>query len=84
VSDVNGMIKEVITTTAKESDIKQLDKLTENEKSFVFAKSLSKEKKKSLRKKEIFDGIIERKVKSQKKLRTKQKKIIKNLLKLKP
>ncbi|WP_187647583.1 transposase [Nitrosophilus labii] len=33
-SDTNGIIKEVITTTAKESDIKQLDRLTENEKSF--------------------------------------------------
>ena len=75
-SDVNGMIKEVITTTAKESDIKQLDKLTENEKSFVFADSgyMSKEKKKSLRKKGIFGGIIERRVRGQKKLRTKQRK----------
>jgi IS5 family transposase len=73
-SDVNGMIKEVITTTAKESDIKQLDKLMENEKGFVFAKGLSKEKKKSLRKKGIFGGIIERRVRGQKKLRTKQKK----------
>ena len=75
-SDVNGMIKEVITTTAKESDIKQLDKLTENEKSFVFADSgyMSKEKKKSLRKKGIFGGIIERRVRGQKKLRSKQKK----------
>jgi IS5 family transposase len=75
-SDVNGMIKEVITTTAKESDIKQLDKLTEDEKSFVFADSgyMSKEKKKSLRKKGIFGGIIERRVRGQKKLRTKQKK----------
>jgi IS5 family transposase len=75
-SDVNGMIKEVITTTAKESDIKQLDKLTENEKSFVFADSgyMSKEKKKSLRKKGIFGGIIERRVRGQEKLRSKQKK----------
>ena len=75
-SDVNGMIKEVITTTAKESDIKQLDKLTENEKGFVFADSgyMSKEKKKSLRKKGIFGGIIERRVRGQKKLRTKQRK----------
>jgi len=75
-SDVNGMIKEVITTTAKESDIKQLDKLTENEKGFVFADSgyMSKEKKKSLRKKGIFGGIIERRVRGQEKLRSKQKK----------
>ena len=83
-SDVNGMIKEVITTTAKESDIKQLDKLTENEKSFVFADSgyMSKEKKKSLRKKGIFGGIIERRVRGQKKLRSKQKKNNKNFAKV--
>ena len=83
-SDVNGMIKEVITTTAKESDIKQLDKLTENEKGFVFADSgyMSKEKKKSLRKKGIFGGIIERRVRGQKKLRSKQKKNNKNFAKV--
>jgi IS5 family transposase len=75
-SDTNGMIKEVITTTAKESDIKQLDKLIENEKSFIFADSgyMSKERKKTFRKKGIFGGIIERRVRSQKRLRVKQKK----------
>ncbi len=36
-TDTNGMIKTITTTTAKEADIKQLDNLTEEEKSFVFA-----------------------------------------------
>jgi len=75
-TDTNGMIKEVITTTAKESDIKQLDRLTKNEKSFIFADSgyMSKEKKKAFRQKGIFGGIIERRVRGQKRLRIKQQK----------
>lgn len=45
--DKNGMIKAVNTTTAKESDIKQLDNLTENETSYIFADGgyMSKAKK---------------------------------------
>jgi len=41
------MIKAVNTTTAKESDIKQLDNLTENETSYIFADGgyMSKAKK---------------------------------------
>ena len=73
-SDTNGIIKEVITTTAKESDIKQLDNLTEDEKSFVFTDSgyMSKKNKKAFRDKGVFGGIIERRVRGQSKLRTKQ------------
>ena len=36
-SDTNGMIKEVVTTTAKEADINWLDNLTKEEENFVFA-----------------------------------------------
>ena len=70
-SNTNEMIKEVITTTAKESNIKQLDNLTENEKSFVFADSgyMSKKNKKAFRDKRVFCGII---VRGQRKLRNKQ------------
>jgi len=41
------MIKEVVTTTAKEDDINWLDNLTKEEENFVFADSayMSKEKK---------------------------------------
>lgn len=64
------------TTTAKEADIKQLDHLTEDEKSYVFADSayMSKEKKRKSRAKGIFNGIIERRVRGQSALRAKQKK----------
>ncbi len=83
-TDTNGMIKEVVTTTAKESDIKQLDNLTKEEKKFVFADSgyMSKENKKKLREKGIFNGIIERRVRGQKKLRKKQQKNNKNFSKV--
>jgi len=75
-TDKNGMIKKVTTTTAKEADIKQLDELMEDEKSYVTADSayMSKENKRKLRKKGIVNGIIERRVKNQKHLRNKQKK----------
>jgi len=75
-TDKHGMIKQVVTTTAKESDIKQLDDLTQEETSYVFADSayMSKEKKKAYRAKGIFGGIIERRVKGQSKLRPKQQK----------
>jgi len=33
------MIKQVVTTTAKDSDIKQLDDLIQDEQSYVFADS---------------------------------------------
>lgn len=74
--DKNGMIKAVSTTTAKEGDINQLDDLTENEKSYIMADSayMSKARKKLNRAKDVFHGIIERRVRGQSKLRAKQKK----------
>ena len=70
------MIKEVVTTTAKEDDINWLDNLTKEEENFVFADRayMSKEKKRAFRDKGIFSGIIERRVRGQKRLRIKQQK----------
>ena len=53
-----------------------LEHLMENEESYVTADSayISKENKKKLRKKRIVNGIIERRVRGQKKLRNKQQK----------
>ena len=75
-SDKNGMIKKVITTTAKEADINQLDALVEEESSYVFADSayMSKERKRKFRAKGVFGGIIERRVRGQSHLRAKQRK----------
>ncbi len=52
----------------------QFDKLIKNEKRAIFADSgyMSKERKRELRDKNIFNGIIERRVKGQSKLRAKQ------------
>jgi IS5 family transposase len=74
--DKNGMIKAASTTTAKASDISQIDDLTENETSYIFADSgyMSKAKKQINRAKGIFHGIIERRVRGQSTLRTKQHK----------
>jgi len=74
--DKNGMIKKVTTTTAKESDIKQLDDLTEDETNYIIADSgyMSKTKKRLNRAKGIFHGVIERRVRGQSTLRDKQKK----------
>jgi IS5 family transposase len=74
--DKNGMIKVVSTTTAKASDISQIDDLTENETTYIFADSgyMSKAKKQINRSKEIFHGVIERRVRGQSKLRSKQQK----------
>lgn len=74
--DKNGMIKAASTTTAKESDIKQLDNLTKDETKYIFADSgyMSKAKKRISRAKGIFHGIIERRVRGQSTLRTKQQK----------
>lgn len=75
-SDKNGMIKKVTTTTAKEADINQLDALTEEEQSYIFADSayMSKARKRKFRAKGIFGGIIERRVRGQSALRPKQRK----------
>ena len=71
-SDRNGMIKKATTTTAKDADIKELDHLIEEEEDYVTADSvyMSKENKRKFRKK----GIIERRVRGQSQLRSKQKK----------
>ncbi len=73
-TDTNGIIKKVIATTAKMHDSTQFDALTKDEKKAIFADSgyMSKERKKSLRKKGIFNGIVERRVRGQSKLRAKQ------------
>ena len=73
-TDRNGIIKEVIATTAKVHDSTQFDELTKDEEKAIFADSgyMSKERKRELRKRGIFNGIIERRVKGQSKLRAKQ------------
>ena len=74
-TDRNGMIKRVSTTTAKASDTKEFDRLTKGERHAAFADSayMSRERKRTLRKNNIFVGIIERRVRGQKELRPKQK-----------
>jgi IS5 family transposase len=74
VTDTNSIIKEVVTTTAKVHDSTQFEKLTEDESKAVFADSgyMSKERKRSLRERGIFCGIVERRVRGQKELRAKQ------------
>ena len=73
-TDTNGVIKKVIATTAKTHDSTQFDSLTEGEEKAIFADSgyMSKGRKKSLREKGIFNGIVERRVRGQSKLRAKQ------------
>lgn len=75
-TDTNSIIKDVITTTAKVHDTTQFDALTEDEKKAVFADSayMSQERKREFRKKDIYCGIIERRVRGQKDLRDKQSK----------
>ena len=62
-TDTNSIIKEVITTTAKTHDSLQFD-----------SGYMSQERKRTLRSKGIFNGITERRVRGQSKLRTKQSK----------
>ncbi|CAA6817088.1 MAG: Mobile element protein, partial [uncultured Sulfurovum sp.] len=75
-TDRNSIIKEVITTTAKTHDSTQFDALTKDETTAVFADSgyMSQKRKRDLRAKGIFNGITERRVRGQSKLRTKQSK----------
>ena len=75
-TDKHGMIKEVVTTTASASEIKQLPHLLKEEKSYFFGDSahMSKAIKKACREKGIFYGVIERRVRGQAKLRAKQRK----------
>lgn len=73
-TDTNGVIKKVIATTASAHDSTQFDALTKDEEKAIFADSgyMSKERKATLRKKGIFSGIVERRVRGQSKLRAKQ------------
>ncbi len=75
-TDANSVIKSVVTTTAKVHDSTQFEKLIGDETKAVFADSgyMSKERKRSLRDKGIFCGIVERRVRGQRKLRAKQSK----------
>jgi IS5 family transposase len=73
-TDTAGVIKEIRTTTAKVHDSQMIDELIEDETKAVFADSgyMSKERKRALRAKGIFGGIIERRVRGQSELRAKQ------------
>jgi len=75
-TDTRGIIKDVITTTAKTHDSTQFENLTKDETKAVFADSgyMAKSRKRELRAKKIFCGIIERKTRGQSKLRVKQSK----------
>jgi len=75
-TDTNSIIKEVITTTAKVHDSTQFDELTKDEEKAIFADSgyMSQTRKRDLREKNIFNGITERRVRGQSKLRPKQSK----------
>ena len=73
-TDTNGIIKDVIATTASTHDSTQFEKLTKDETKAIFADSgyMSKVRKIELRAKNVFAGIVERRVRNQSKLRNKQ------------
>lgn len=73
-TDRAGVIKDIRTTTAKVHDSQMIDELTEDETKAIFADSgyMSRERKRSLREKGIYTGIIERRVRGQSELRAKQ------------
>jgi transposase, IS5 family len=73
-TDRAGIIKDIKTTTAKVHDSQMIDELTKDENKAIFADSgyMSKDRKRSLRAKGIFAGIIERRVRGQSELRAKQ------------
>ena len=73
-TDRAGVIKDIRTTTAKVHDSQMIDELTEDETKAIFADSgyMSQERKRSLREKGIYTGIIERRVRGQSELRAKQ------------
>jgi IS5 family transposase len=75
-SDKNGMIKAVSTTTAKDADINELDGLTKEEKHYIVGDSayMSKVRKQLYRAKGVINGVVERRVRGQSKLRNKQSK----------
>lgn len=73
-TDRAGVIKDIRTTTAKVHDSKMIDEMIEDETKAVFADSgyMSKERKRILRARGVFAGIIERRVRGQSELRAKQ------------
>lgn len=73
-TDRAGVIKDLRTTTAKVHDSQIIDEMIEDETKAVFADSgyMSKERKRMLRAKGVFAGIIERRVRGQSELRAKQ------------
>lgn len=73
-TDINSIIKKVITTTAKTHDSTQFETLTKGETKAVFADSgyMSKVRKKRLREEGVVCAITERRVRGQSKLRPKQ------------
>ena len=83
-TDTNGVIKKVIATTAKTHDSTQFNALTKGENKAIFADSgyMSQERKKKLRKEGVFNGIVERRVRGQSKLRAKQSRNNKRFAKL--
>lgn len=83
-TDTQGVIKNVIATTASTHDSTQFDNLTQDETKAVFADSgyMSQQRKKGLRAQGIFGGIVERRVRGQSKLRDKQSKNNKRFAKI--
>ena len=83
-TDTNGMIKDVIATTASTHDSTQFEALSKGEKKAVFADSgyMSQKRKRDLRDKGIFGGMIERRVRGQSQLRAKQSKNNKRFAKI--
>lgn len=73
-TDRAGVIKNIRTTTAKVHDSQMIDRLTQDENKAIFADSgyMSQTRKRTLRAKGVFAGIIERRVRGQSKLRAKQ------------
>ena len=83
-TDTNGVIKDVIATTASTHDSTQFEALSKDEKKAVFADSgyMSQKRKRDLRTKGIFGGIIEPRVRGQSQLRAKQSKNNKRFAKI--
>lgn len=73
-TDPNGMIKDFVYDTAKVHDSKHIDGLIEGETQEVFADSayMKKERKERLEDQGVFCGIIEKRVRGQKKLTREQ------------
>ncbi len=74
-SDRRGIVTDYRYDTAKVHDSKHIDELIENEKAAVYADSayMDKQRKKTLEKRGVFCGIVERRVRGQSELTKKQK-----------